>query len=427
MRIAIVGSGISGLVSAYLLGREHDITVYEANDYIGGHTNTVDVDLDGEQLAVDTGFIVYNDWTYPNFIKLLSELDVASQATTMSFSVRCDQSGLEYNGTSLNAMFAQRSNLLRPRFYGFLREIMRFNRESLRILDETTEDTTVDEYLTDHGFTQEFCHKYLIPMGAAIWSCPPETFGQFPIRFVVDFYKNHGLLSVTNRPTWRVIQGGSQVYVGKLTQGFRDRIRLNCPVRSVSRTDEGVTVRVDGEESSFDEVVFACHSDQALAMLEQPTDVERELLGAFPYQENVAVLHTDISVLPRRRLAWASWNYHRPEEDVANATVTYNMNILQGLQSKNVYCVTLNEEELIDSQKVLARFVYHHPIYTTGRQAAQQRHSEVIRNNRTSFCGAYWKNGFHEDGVNSALAVCRAYGIGEIGNRKPETGSPSHA
>jgi len=411
MRIAIVGTGISGLVAAYLLNEEHDITVFEANDYIGGHTNTVDVDIDGEQHAVDTGFIVYNDWTYPNFIKLLNLLDVPSQATVMSFSVKCDQTGLEYNGTSLNGMFCQRSNLFRPRFYRFLLEILRFNRESIELLNDTSEDVTIDEYLKKHGYTQEFCNKYLIPMGAAIWSCPPETFGKFPVRFVVDFYKNHGLLSVKNRPTWRVIQGGSKVYVNKLTASFRDRIRLSCPIDSAVRSGESVKLTTSSRESEeFDEVVFACHADQALQILNDAAPIEKELLSAFPYQKNIAILHTDISVLPKRRSGWAAWNYHLSTTKTGQATVTYDMNILQGIESKHEFCVTLNEEELVDTDKILKQFVYHHPIYTMGRRAAQERHAEVIRKNRTSFCGAYWKNGFHEDGVNSALAVCQAFG-----------------
>ncbi len=415
MKVAIIGSGISGLTAAWLLHERHQITVFEANDYIGGHTHTVDVDLDGERHAIDTGFIVYNDWTYPNFIELLTRLGVDSQPTSMSFSVRCDRSGIEYNGTSLNAMFAQRRNLFRPRFIRMIRDILRFNREAVELLESEIEEQTVDEFIREKGYGSAFGEQYLIPMGAAIWSCPPETFGQFPMRFIAEFYHNHGLLSLKNRPQWRVICGGSKCYVEKLTAGFRERIWLNSPVQCVSRDEESISIQLagSGESQSFDHVIFACHSDQALAILgEEASPTERELLGAFPYQKNIAVLHTDESVLPRRRQAWASWNYQIGKEGPRQAaTVTYNMNILQRLSTQTTFNVTLNSENLIDASRIIDRFVYHHPIYSTQRRSVQQRHSEVINQNRTSICGAYWRNGFHEDGVVSALAVCRALGV----------------
>lgn len=415
MKIAIIGSGISGLTAAWLLHKRHDITVFEANDYIGGHTHTVDVELNGEQHAIDTGFIVYNDRTYPNFIALLRELGVDSQPTSMSFSVRCDRTGIEYNGTSLNTMFAQRRNFFRPRFIRMIRDILRFNREAVELLASENEEQTVDEFLHEKGYGSAFSEQYLLPMGAAIWSCPPETFGQFPMRFIAEFYHNHGLLSLTNRPQWRVICGGSKCYVEKLTAGFRNRIRLNSPVEMVSRNEESVSIHLPGsaEAHSYDHVVFACHSDQALAILgagASPT--ERELLGAFPYQQNIAVLHTDESVLPRRRKVWASWNYQIGKEGPRQAaTVTYNMNILQRLPTQTTFNVTLNSEDLIEPSRIIDRFVYHHPIYSTRRRAVQRRHGEVVDRNRTSFCGAYWRNGFHEDGVVSAMAVCRALGV----------------
>ncbi len=412
MRIAIVGSGISGLVSAYLLHGEHEITVLEANDYIGGHTHTVDVDWQGEQLAIDTGFIVCNDRTYPNFLKLLDHLRVPIRPTSMSFSVHCQRTGLEYNGTSLNTLFAQRRNLFRPSFYRMLRDITRFNRESLALLDSAEEAITVGEYLDKHKYSPEFVGQYLVPMGAAIWSCPPGTFRRFPMRFIVEFYHNHGLLSLRNRPQWYVIAGGSRCYVETLTAGFRERIRLNCPVSQVTRYPERVEIStVEGPPESFDQVIFACHSDQALKMLTDPTSLERQLLQEFPYQENTAVLHTDPRVLPKLRKAWASWNYHLPKEETAAATVTYHMNILQSLASKHIYNVTLNETSAIDPSRIIQTMTYHHPIYTTNRAKAQARHGELIQQNRTSFCGAYWGNGFHEDGVNIALAVCRTFGL----------------
>lgn len=423
MKIAIIGSGISGLTAAWLLHQTHEVTVFEANDYIGGHTHTIDVDVDGEQLAIDTGFIVYNDWTYPNFIQMLERLGVGSLATEMSFSVRCERSRMEYNGSNLNGLFAQRRNLLRPGFHRMLLDILRFNREALELLESDHDELTVDQYITQRGYSRRFSEHYLIPMGAAIWSCPPETFGNFPVRFIVEFYRNHGLLSIRNRPQWRVISGGSHRYVEKLVEPFRGRIRLNAPVNSITREDDAVTIRATGAEPErFDHAVLACHSDQALRILsDEATATEQSVLSEFPYQKNSAVLHWDESVLPQRRRAWASWNYHidqsasnsKESNDPAgqSATVTYNMNILQRLQARRTYCVTLNRDHAVDSAKVIGRYEYHHPVYTTRRRAAQQRHSELINQNRTSFCGAYWGNGFHEDGVNSALAVCRELGV----------------
>lgn len=409
MKIAIIGSGISGLVVAHRLRQNHEITLFESESRIGGHTNTVQVELDGESQWVDTGFIVFNDWTYPNFIALLDELKVPSRPTSMSFSVRCDRTGLEYNGTSLNGVFAQRRNLVRPGFYRLLREILRFNREAPAALARLGEDVTVGAFLSSEGYSQAFSDHYLLAMGAAIWSCPPGTFADFPMRFIVEFYKNHGLLSVNDRPTWRVVEGGSRSYVESLTRPFVDRIRLNSPVARIEREGERVTLELrDGRREAFDHVVLACHSDQALRLLADPSPLEREVLGAIPYERNTAVLHTDTSVLPRNRRAWASWNYQVRADRADHATVTYNMNILQHLKSRHVFCVSLNSDELIDPAKVLRSFVYHHPVFTTHRAAAQQRHGELLTARRTSYCGAYWGNGFHEDGVNSALAVCRA-------------------
>lgn len=428
MRIAIIGSGISGLTAAYRLCDDHEITVFEANGYIGGHTNTIEVEEDDRTLAIDTGFIVFNDRTYPNFIALLDELGVASDPTSMSFSVRCEASGLEYNGTSLNGMFAQRRNLFRPGFLRMLQDILRFHRDALAVLESDTDETTmVADFLVQQRYSRQFAEQYLLPMGAAIWSCPPEIFERFPMRFIAGFYHHHGLLSLRNRPTWRVIRGGSARYVEALTRRFRHRIRLNTPISIVRRFADRVEVTpAAGASESFDEVIFACHSDQALRILGDATPVERELLGAFPWSRNVAVLHTDSSVLPKRRRAWASWNYHIRRRDTHEANVSYNMNILQHLESSRVYCVTLNETELIDPARIIRRINYSHPVYTTERAAVQRRHMELIRRHRTSFCGAYWGNGFHEDGVNSALAVCRAFRQASAipvaaGRRKPAT------
>lgn len=420
MKIAIIGAGISGLTAAYRLSLSHDITLFEANDYLGGHTNTVEVDLDGERQVIDTGFIVFNDWTYPNFIELLNELGVRSQATSMGFSVRCDAANLEYNGSSVNGLFAQRRNLLRPSFYRMLTDILRFNRDAPELVQSgpTTDETTVGEFLARQRYSREFAEHYLLPMGAAIWSCPVGMFKTFPIRFIVEFYRNHGLLSVRTRPTWRVIEGGSRNYVAKMAERFRDRIRLSTAIESIRRSaDDVLVVPRNHSPEAFDHVVFACHSDQALRMLADSTSTERNVLSEFPYGRNLAVLHTDQTVLPKRRRAWASWNYHLAGQSSnpasQTATVTYQMNLLQHLQSKHVFNVTLsnatlNNDERIDPAKVLRRFEYHHPIFTVQRAAAQARHHELINANRTSFCGAYWGNGFHEDGVVSALRVCEA-------------------
>jgi predicted NAD/FAD-binding protein len=411
MRIAVIGSGISGMVAARLLNRDHQVTVFESESRIGGHTNTVSAEWDGEQHQIDTGFIVFNDRNYPNFTRILNDLDVPSDPTSMSFSVRCDSSGMEYNGTNLNGVFAQRANVLRPNFLNMLRDILRFNRRGHEDVSVVSPDQTVEDYLREHRFGKMFVEKYLLPMGAAIWSCPTKEFSKFPIRFILEFYRNHGLLNLRDRPMWRVVRGGSNQYVEQLVKPFRDAIRLNCPVQSVLRTETGVEVRHATGVQEFDEVVFACHADQALKLLCDADSIETELLSAFPYSKNTAVLHTDESRLPKSRRAWASWNYRIPAVQTALPTVTYNMNILQGIRSKHTFSVTLNDDDMINPDRVLARFTYFHPVFTTQRAAIQQRHFEVIRRRRTSFCGAYWRNGFHEDGVVSALAVCRKFGI----------------
>jgi predicted NAD/FAD-binding protein len=409
VRIAIVGGGVSGLVAARLLSRRHRVTVFEAGDYAGGHTNTVDVEVGGERHAIDTGFIVFNHKTYPNFTRLLEQLNVPSQETAMSFSVACDRTGLEYNGTSINTLFAQRRNLVSPGFHRMVFDILRFNREGAAQA-ASMNGATVREFLAAHRYGERFQAHYLVPMGAAIWSCPPQTFADFPVRFVMDFFGNHGMLQVQGRPVWRVIRGGSARYVEALTSTYVDRIRLRTPVQGIRRRGDAVAVRTAAGVERFDEVVMACHADQALALIEDVWPDERRLLRAFPYQSNVAVLHTDSRVLPRRPRAWAAWNYRLPAVPAQDVTVTYNMNILQRLDAQKVFCVSLNSEGGIAPESVLRRYVYHHPIYTSARDWAQKAHHTVIRRHRTSFCGAYWGYGFHEDGVNSALAVCRAFG-----------------
>lgn len=412
MKIAIVGSGIAGLTCAYLLNRKHDIQVFEAGDWIGGHTHTVDVQVEGRRYAIDTGFIVFNDWTYPNFIRLLGQVGVAFKPTEMSFSVSDPSNGVEYNGHDLNSLFAQRSNLWSPAFWGMLRDILRFNRQSQDDLasDRIDADTTLGQYLQRNGYGRRFIEHYIVPMGSAIWSMSLADMLSFPLQFFVRFCKNHGLLSVSDRPTWQVIEGGSRSYVAPLTASFAERIRLNCPVSRVVRDDNGVTLHSAAGEERFDKVVFACHSDQALALLDQASTAERDILGALPYASNDVVLHTDTRLLPERPLAWASWNYRLGGPSDQPAAVTYNMNILQGIDSATTFCVSLNQSAAIDPGKILARFRYAHPQYSLAGTAAQARWQELQGAQHSYFCGAYWANGFHEDGVVSALRVARAFG-----------------
>ncbi len=414
MRIAIIGGGISGMVSGYKLHRDHDVTLFEANSYIGGHTDTHDVTLEGREYAVDTGFIVFNDRTYPNFIGLLDELRVDSQPTQMSFSVSCERTGLEYRGADLGGLFAQRRNFFNLKFYRLLWDLLRFNRLGNELLNSESESESVQQFLDRHGFSKSFIEQYFFPMGASIWSAPFETFSQFPIRFIAEFYKNHGLLGVTDRPQWRVIKGGSKSYIAPLTRHWKDRIRLNSPVTRVLRNPRNVTVELGDQQETFDHVIFACHSDQAMQVLgDDITATEAEILGEFPYQPNTAVLHTQQSLLPKNRRAWACWNYFNPTNRTQSATVTYNMNMLQSIDSKHVFCVTLNDDGRIDPANVIGTFQYSHPIFGLKRKAMQDRHNELINQYQTSFCVAYWGNGFDEVLVNSALAVGQALASSE--------------
>lgn len=409
MKIAIVGTGIAGNVAAYRLARQHDITVFEAEGRIGGHTNTVDVVAGGERWAVDTGFIVFNDRTYPNFVSLLDELGVESQASEMGFSVRNERNGLEYSGSTLNSLFAQRRNLFKPAFYRMLTDILRFNREAPLLLNEPGNSISLGDYLENNGYSRGFIDHYIIPMGAAIWSATPGGMRGVPARFFIRFFQNHGLLSVNERPTWRVIKGGSRTYVERLVAGHRDRIRLNAPVHWIRRDRNTVAVKSRGAPvEHFDQVFLACHSDQALRLLADPTAQEREVLGAVAYQQNEAVLHTDSSLMPERRLAWAAWNYHIPGDTPdpdGKVALTYNMNILQGLAAPVQFCVTLNHTQAIDPGRIIQSFSYGHPVFTERAVAAQERHREINGAKRTYFCGAYWRYGFHEDGVVSAMAA----------------------
>ncbi|MCW4149806.1 FAD-dependent oxidoreductase [Halomonas sp. 18H] len=416
-RIAVIGSGIAGMAAAWYLSQRHRVTLFEAGPRLGGHTATVDVTLEGQPYAVDTGFIVFNDRTYPHFQRLLAALGVESQPTEMSFSVHETRRDFEYNGHTLTSLFAQRRNLFKPSFLGLLRDILRFNREATRELSEQrlAENLTLGEYLDARGYGQAFQDRYLLPMGAAIWSASIEDLRQFPLRFFVRFFHHHGLLSVTQRPQWYTIVGGSRAYIPALTAPYAERIHLDTPVLGVRRHAEQAEVRTAAGRQHFDQVVLACHADQALAVLEDPSDAEREILGALPYQDNSVVLHTDTRLLPRRPRAWAGWNYRldgRGRE--ARASVTYNMNILQRLQAPKTLCVTLNDDDAMAPETILGQYRYAHPRFTLAGQAAQQRHAEISGpRGLTHYCGAYWRNGFHEDGVWSALRVARALGAEE--------------
>ena len=409
MKIAVVGTGIAGNVAARELHREHDVTVYEADGHVGGHSHTHEVDVEGRPVVVDTGFIVFNRRTYPRFSALLDTLGVASQESAMSFSVRCEASGLEYNGTNLNGLFAQRRNLARPSFLGMVADILRFNREAPRLLETHGGEQALGEFLAAHRYRPAFIRDYLLPMGAAIWSTDPARMMDFPARFFVRFLHNHGMLTVDDRPTWLTVKGGSARYVEKLVAPFRDRIRLRTPVESIRRLPGGVLLKAREEAPArYDAVFLACHSDQALRLLADPTPAERSVLGAIGYSANEAVLHTDERLLPRSRRAWAAWNYHRLPQDGGPVALTYNMNILQRLDTLRPLLVTLNRADGIRPASVLRRMTYHHPLFTPAAVNAQSRQGE-LDSDRTFYCGAYWRFGFHEDGVWSAMEALRHF------------------
>lgn len=411
MRIAVVGSGIAGLASAWLLSRRHEVTLYEANDYLGGHTHTHAIELDGRHYAVDTGFIVHNPAHYPLLTQLFDELGVASQPTTMSFAVHSEASGLEYNATSLDTLFCQRRNLLSPRFIGMVRDLFRFYREAPALLDGPRQGPTLGDWLAENRYGAAFRDEHLVPMASALWSSPSAKILSFPARYLVQFMANHQMLQVVGRPEWRVVCGGSTSYVRILRSRWKVRERLGTPVREIRRDMLGAAVTSEAGSERFDQVVLACHSDQALALLADADDRERAILGAIPYQANDAVLHTDATLLPRQRKAWAAWNAFIPREPDAPCTVSYCMNLLQSLDSPEPFVVTLNRSEAIDPAKVLRRMRYHHPVYTHASLAAQRRKAEIQGVNRTWFAGAYWGWGFHEDGMRSAVEVAAALDV----------------
>jgi predicted NAD/FAD-binding protein len=414
MRVAIVGAGVSGLVCAHRLHSEHDVVLFEASDRAGGHANTVRVETETGVYDLDTGFIVFNDRNYPNFERLLDELDVETQASPMSFGVS-DGGDFEYNGASPNGLFASRGQMLRPSFHRMIADLVRFNRDARELL-ASEEDPSLREWLDGRRYSCAFVERLIVPQAAAVWSADPAQMWSFPARFLVEFFDNHGVLGFRERPRWQTITGWSRRYVEALTRPLRDRLRLSTPVTEITRHPDHVAVSSrESKSERFDAVVIATHSDQALALLADPSDRERELLGVIPYQSNEAVLHTDRSLLPRRRRAWASWNYHLDEGVMGRCTVTYHMNRLQSLRADREFCVTLNRTAAIDPERIIRTIQYAHPVYTPAGVAAQSCHHEISGRNRTHYCGAYWGWGFHEDGVKSALRVVR-----EIGTRRME-------
>lgn len=413
MRVAIVGSGIAGLATAYLLSVDHDVTLFEANDYFGGHTHTHDVEQDGQRYQIDTGFIVHNPIHYPLLNRLFEQLGVRSQPTTMSFSVHSAVSGLEYNTANLDTLLCQRRRLLSPRFLGMLRDLFRFYRQAPELLSESGPGPSLGDYLAEHRYGAAFCDEHLVPMASALWSSPAARILSFPARYLVQFMANHQMLQVNARPQWRVVQGGSASYVRALRARWQVRERLSCPISSVRRDAGGVVLNGPWGTQRFEQVVLACHSDQALALLADASDQERDILGAMSYQDNDTVLHTDASLLPRLRKAWAAWNAYIPPLGTEVCTVSYCMNLLQGVRSREPFVVSLNRTAAIDPSKILRRMRYHHPVYSSASVAAQTRKHEIQGQRRTWFAGAYWGWGFHEDGMRSAVQIADALGVAQ--------------
>jgi predicted NAD/FAD-binding protein len=413
VRIAIVGTGVSGLTCAHVLAPVHEVTVFEADDRPGGHANTVRIDLADETHEVDTGFIVFNEPTYPGFNQLLGELGVDSAPTDMSFSVTDERTGVVWNGSSVGSVFAQRANTVRPGFWRMLRDVARFNRRARAILDAPVEcELTLEELLADGPWSREFLDWYLVPLGAAVWSADPTTFTRFPAAAFARFFDNHGMLQLRDRIPWRTVPGGARRYVDAISHHLGPRLRVATPIDKIVRRDDHVELRpTAGEPETFDHVIVATHSDQALALLADPSRAEREILGAIRYQPNTAVLHTDAGMLPPLRRAWASWNFQRPVDARRVATVTYHMNRLQNLESRHEICLTLNRTDEIRPDAILAAIEYAHPVFDREAMRAQQRHAEISHRDRTSYCGAYWGYGFHEDGVTSARRVCADLGV----------------
>lgn len=410
LNIAVIGSGISGLTTAHLLSRKHNITLFEKNDYLGGHTHTHSIEEEGTIYNVDSGFIVYNENTYPNFIKLLDSLNVKRQHSSMGFSVKSYNKDFEYSGNSLSAVFSKKSNLFNLYFLNMLRSIIRFNKNSVKDLETMNESTLLIDYLKSKNYSDYFINYYIIPMAASIWSTSPNFILEMPAIFFIRFFDNHGLLKITNRPQWWVIKNGSKQYVKKILDDFNGTIHLNTTINELKRKSNKVYIKINNDTKIFDAVVLATHSDQSLSIIKDLSDNEKNVLGKIKYQKNTALIHTDTSILPKRKKAWSSWNYLLDKND-NKVILTYNMNILQSLKSKKTYCVTLNNTDMINENKIIKKITYHHPLFTKESVYAQSQKNLICGVNNTYFCGAYWGNGFHEDGVNSALDVCKKFGI----------------
>ena len=408
MKIAIIGSGISGNTLAYYLNPHHQIALFESNDRIGGHSHTHHIDVFNQKVSVDTGFIVFNKKTYPNFLKLLHELKVPYENSAMSFSVKDSQKDFEYNGTNLNALFAQRKNFINPSFYKMIREILRFNKSSI-ILLSGDEEVSLGDYLKREGYSDFFKKYYILPMGSAIWSSNIKTMMQFPAKFFIQFFNNHGMLNINDRPQWLTISGGSINYVNKMIEPFRKKIKINQNIKYVERKKDHIAIHHKDRIEKFDWVFFACHSDEALKLIKSPSFHEKNILKAIPYTDNEVILHYDDHFMPKRKLAWAAWNYHIDDNANSPASLTYNMNILQNLKTEVPLLVTLNPLQKINKKKIIKTLSYAHPQYSLRSIEAQSKYHLISGVNRTSFAGAYWGNGFHEDGVKSALDAIQQF------------------
>lgn len=405
MKIAIVGGGISGLYAAHYLSKQHHVTLYEAHNTLGGHTDTHSITIKERNYKIDTGFIVFNEHNYHYFCRFLNDLGVASQPSIMTFSVADALSGIEYNATTLDKLFCQRRNLFRPQFYRMVRDILRFYREAPALLNSSDDELTLGDYLDQQHYSQTFIDDHILPMASALWSGPPQIVRNFPARYFVAFMANHQMLKTDNRPQWRTVCGGSSTYVQAFKQSFNGELRLDCPVQAIIRDNNGITIETKGDQKYYDKLILACHSDQALGLLQNASDQETEILGAMTFQKNDVVLHTDASLMPKHPKAWASWNALKLNEPQTHCTVTYYMNMLQNLEAPEPLLVTLNCTDRIDSEKILKRRSYHHPVYTPASLAAQKRRTEINGVNNTWYAGAYWGWGFHEDGAKSAQEV----------------------
>jgi predicted NAD/FAD-binding protein len=408
MKIAIVGSGISGNSLAYTLSKEHDITLFEKNNRLGGHSHTHEIISQGKKINVDTGFIVFNKKTYPLFTKLLDELNVHYEKSDMSFSVFSKDRNFEYNGTTLNTLFSQRKNIFNYKFIKMIYEIVKFNKVALTLLSAKTE-ISLKTFLRQNNFSDYFCKNYILPMGSAIWSSNINSMLKFPAVFFVKFFNNHGMLNINDRPQWLTVTNGSKEYVEKLTASIKKNIRLNCPVKTVKRNKDSVEIKSSNGTEIFDYIFFACHSDEALKLIIDPSAQEKEVLSSIPYSKNEVTLHTDESIMPNNKLTWAAWNYNIDSTNDMPIALTYNMNILQNLKTQQTILVTLNDNGNINPEKVLKKINYDHPLFSLRSVEAQKNYGIISGVNRTGYAGAYWGNGFHEDGISSAYKAIKYF------------------